>query len=103
MNTQVETVKQEAARLGISISEVRRRRNFEAPRKEVLRLEDGGKYRNGFGDIITVRKLGASEINPHADRVRTFKGVENHARYTDHGIYDAINGPLAKFNLIEKA
>lgn len=102
MTTQVETVKQEAARLGISISEVRRRRNFEAPRKEVLRLEDGGTYRNGFGELIKVRKLQPNEVNQHAERVKTFKGVDNHARYTDHGIYDAVNGPLAKFNLIEK-
>ncbi|WP_425953293.1 hypothetical protein [Ralstonia pseudosolanacearum] len=103
MNTpqQVETVKQEAARLGISISEVRRRRNAATPIKETLRLVDGGTYRDGHGEICKVRLLGMSERFPSGTR-HIFICDKTHCRYTEFGIYDAINGPLVNFNLVEE-
>ena len=97
----VETVKQEAARLGVSISEVRRRRNAAAPPKETLRLIDGGVYKDGFGDISKVRLLDPTERTPTGTKF-IFVCDETYRRYTEYGLYHDVNGPLVKFNLIEK-
>lgn len=98
MNQTVETVKQEAARLGISLSEVRRRRNEATPRKETLRLENGKTYRSKSGEIVKVRRLQGHEYQPHDKCV--FEG-DNFLRYTEFGLYHEINGPLAALNLVE--
>ncbi|MDR9837079.1 MULTISPECIES: hypothetical protein [Herbaspirillum] len=102
MNQQAETVKQEATRLGLSLNEVRRRRNASTPRKEVLRLVDGATYIDGHGDIVTVRHLPPSEQLPEGTK-HVFICDETFRRYTEHGIYDSVNGPLVKFNLLAEA
>lgn len=101
MDKPVETVKQEAARRGISLSEVRRQRNESTPRKETLRLEDGMYYRDGFGDRVKVRLMNLAERTPVGTK-HIFVCDETFRRYTEYGIYDSVNGPLVKFNLVDK-
>lgn len=99
-----ETVKQEAARLGISLSEVRRRRNAATPLPEVLRLEDGASYTDGFGKVIRVTLLPRYEWTPFGTSGRlffNFVGSNGHY-YNEHGIYNDVGGHLVKFNLVSK-
>ncbi|MGX9718350.1 hypothetical protein ACWYXJ_29405 [Janthinobacterium lividum] len=57
-------------------------------------------YLDGFGERVKVRLMGAAECTPVGTK-HTFICDDTFRRYTEHGIYDGINGPLAKFNLVE--
>lgn len=98
-----ETVRQEATRRGLSISEVRRQRNAEDGPGEIFHIVEGLAYYDGYGERHLIRKMTPQELAMEPDARRMFICTKTKQRYTVNGIHIDMNGPLQKFNLIRRA